>query len=188
MFLSFFKTSEKVTCLMGCNRCLDPIEGLKTTHREAQTHTHKPNLLVSPGNTLYPAVAQNHPTCKNFDLAFTKLQPIVSWYAIDIKTNGPISVKCLMTDRCVGFGGVRVVRHMWWPLISHSEMKGLICGCSVDREPHLQLREETGWFAPAKLKKSTLPHNHYPNLTMTDKCTQAYNQHPGCFSIMVALP
>lgn len=102
---SFFKTSEKVTCLMGCNRCSDPIEGLKSTRREAQTHTHKPNLLVSPGNTLYPAVAQNHPTCKNFDLAFTKLQPIVSWYAIDIKTNGPISVKCLMTDRCVGFGG-----------------------------------------------------------------------------------
>ncbi len=42
-----------------------------------------------------------------------------------------------------------MVRHMWWPLISRSEMKGLICGCSVDQEPHLQLREETGSFAPA---------------------------------------
>jgi len=154
MFLSFLKTSEKVTCLMGCNRCLSPIEGLKTTHREAQTNQTKPNQTFSFHlGTLYIQPLPKTITYKNFDLAFTKLQPIVSWYAIDIKTNGPISVKCLITDRCVGFGGGCVVRHMWWPLISHSEMKGLICGCSVDREPHLQLREETGWFAPAKLKK-----------------------------------
>lgn len=46
-------------------------------------------------------------TCVNFDPAFTKLQPIVRWQAVDIKTNGPISVKCLMTE-------ARGVRHVWW--------------------------------------------------------------------------
>lgn len=71
---------------------------------KAQTHTQtKPSCFTWEHSAT--SRCPNHRTCMNFDLAFTKLQPIVSWHAVDIKTNGPISVKCVMTDRCVGFGG-----------------------------------------------------------------------------------
>lgn len=64
----------------------------------------------------------------NFDLAFTKLQPIVSWHAVDIKTNGPISVKCLMTDRCVGLcGQTHVVAHDK-PLWNERAHLWVLCG------------------------------------------------------------
>lgn len=49
LFLLFFL----VSWLLGCNRCLFPIEGLKATHRKAQTHTLTNQTFSFHLGTLY---------------------------------------------------------------------------------------------------------------------------------------
>ncbi len=116
---------------MGCNRCLNPIEGLKTTQKHRHTHANQTFLfhlgtlcnqsLPKPSNLheLWPGL---HQASANSELACRRH-----------KDKWPYQCKVRNDWQVCGVWGVCVVRHMWWPLISRSEMKGLICGCSVIR-------------------------------------------------------